>query len=156
SDGGAINLSLTPQNGGNTPSATNPEGLANGSFGACADGICFGAATQQTTVFQGCNADNLSGKDAKEDACSKGETQNDNVYENNAPASTKESPDCNGGGPDSSETACYKNQDGSKNKDGADGYRQQTPHNMNMEPGVQTFQDPDPNRSPIIGMPGIY
>ncbi|MBV9412074.1 MAG: hypothetical protein JO148_10800 [Acidimicrobiia bacterium] len=47
---------------------------------------------------------------------------------------------------------------GTANPNGADGYRKNTPHNMNMEPGVQTFQDPDPNRSPAapIGTPGIY
>ncbi|MBV8979711.1 MAG: hypothetical protein JO086_02320 [Acidimicrobiia bacterium] len=164
SDGGAVILALTPQNAGNTPTAANPEGLANFSFGACADGICFGAATQRTTVYQGCGADSLKGKEAKEDKCSKGEAQNDDVFHNDAPASTKESPNCNGGGPASSETACYTNADGSSNapssksEGGADAYRQETPHNMNMEPGVQTFQDPDPNRSPAapIGTPGIY
>jgi hypothetical protein len=158
SDGGAIILSLTPQNAGNTPSATHPEGLANFSFGACADGICFGATTQQQTVYQGCSADGLSKKDAKEDKCSKGEAQNDDVFHNDTPASTKASPDCNGGGPDSSETACYTNQDGSANPGGADAYRQQTPHNMNVEPGFQTYQDPDVNRSPAapVGTPGIY
>jgi hypothetical protein len=158
SDGGAVILSLTPQNAGNTPSATHPEGLANFSFGACADGICFGATTQQQTVYQGCSADTLSGKNAKEDKCSKGEAQNDNVYQNNTPASTKESPNCNGGGPSTSDAACDTNSDGSANPGGADAYRQQTPHNMNMEPGVQTFQDPDPNRSPVapVGTPGIY
>jgi hypothetical protein len=158
SDGGAIILSLTPQNAGNTPSATNPEGLANFSFGACADGICFGTATQRTTVYQGCNADNPAPTNPADDACAPGTAQNDDVFHNDTPAATQASPDCNGGGPDSSETACYTNQDGSANPNGANGYRQNTPHNMNMEPGVQTYQDPDPQRSPAapVGTPGIY
>ena len=158
SDGGAIVLGVTPQNAGNTPTAANPEGLINFSFGACADGICFGAATQRTTVYQGCNADNVQANKtaAKDDACSKKNPppQNDDVFHNDAPASTQESPDCNGGGPTGN--ACYTNRDGTPNPGGANAYRANTPHNMNMEPGVQTYQDPDPNRSPIIGMPGIY
>ncbi|MBV8386035.1 MAG: hypothetical protein JO155_04500 [Acidimicrobiia bacterium] len=157
SDGGAVTLSLTPQNAGNTPSATHPEGLANFSFGACADGICFGASTQQQTVYQGCNADNLSGQAAADDTCAPGTAQNDDVFHNDTPASTKESPNCNGGGADTDLT-CLKNADGSPNPGGANAYRQSTPHNMNVEPGVQTYQDPDPNRSPAapIGTPGIY
>jgi hypothetical protein len=158
SDGGALILSLTPQNAANAPTATHPEGLANFALGACADGICFGVSTQQQTVYQGCDADTLSGKSAHDDKCAKGTPQNDNVYQNNTPASTKESPNCNGGGPASSETACYTNQDGSANPGGANAYRQNTPHNMNVEPGVQTYQDPDPQRSPVapFGTPGIY
>ncbi len=158
SDGGAVILSFTPQDATNAPSATHPEGLADASLGACADGICFGASSQQQTVYQGCNADGLSKKAAKDDKCAKGTPQNDDVFHNNAPASTKASPDCNGGGPDSSETACYTNQDGSANPGGADAYRQNTPHNENVEPGVQTYQDPDPQRSPAapVGTPGIY
>jgi hypothetical protein len=158
SDGGAIVLGVTPQYAGNAPTAANPEGLVDFSFGACADGICFGAATQRTTVYQGCNADSLKGKAAKDDKCAKGTPQNDDVFHNDTPASTKESPNCNGGGPNSSETACYVNQDGSANPNGANGYRQNTPHDMNMEPGLQTYQDPDPQRSPAapIGTPGIY
>jgi hypothetical protein len=159
SDGGAIVLGVTPQNASNTPTAANPEGLVDFSFGACADGICFGAATQRTTVYQGCDADSLKGtKAAKDDKCAKGTPQNDDVFHNDTPASTKESGDCNGGGPTSSETACYKNADGSANPGGANAYRQNTPHNMNMEPGVQTYQDPDPQRSPAapVGTPGIY
>jgi hypothetical protein len=158
SDGGAIILSLTPQDAMNAPSATHPEGLANFSFGACADGICFGVSTQQQTVYQGCGADNVPKKDAHDDKCAKGTPQNDDVYKNDTPASTQASADCNGGGPDSSEQACKTNQDGSSNPNGADGYRQHTPHDMNVEPGVQTYQDPDPERSPAIpfGTPGLY
>jgi hypothetical protein len=165
SDGGAVILAFTPQNASNAPTATNPEGLINGSFGACADGICFGAATQQTTVYQGCGADNLPKKDANEDKCAKGTPQSDDVFHNDTPASTQESPNCNGGGPSSTETACLRTDKsptssapGSANPGGADAYRKNTPHDMNMEPGVQTFQDPDPNRSPAIpfGTPGIY
>ncbi|HUC37596.1 MAG TPA: hypothetical protein VMR97_10795 [Acidimicrobiales bacterium] len=156
SDGGSMLLSVTPQTATKTPSATNPEGAANYSMGFCADGICGGATTQQQTVYQGCNA--KTGEKASSDKCAKGTAKNDNVYENNTPASTKESPNCNGGGPNSSETACYKNSNGTPNPGGADAYRQNTPQNMNTEPGVQTYQDPDPQRSPAapVGTPGLY
>jgi hypothetical protein len=155
SDGGAIILSFTPQDASNAPTATHPEGLANFSFGACADGICFGASTQQQSVYQGCNADTLSGKAAQDDKCAKGTPQSDDVFHNDTPASTQESGDCSGADA-KAEAACFTNQDGSPNKNGMNGYRQNTPHDMNMEPGVQTYQDPDPQRSPILGMPGIY
>jgi hypothetical protein len=157
SDGGAIVLSVTPQNAGNAPTASHPEGLANFSFGMCADGICFGASTQQQTVYHGCDATNPQNKNSA-DRCAKGTPTNDNVYQNDTPASTKESPNCSSGGPASSETACYTNQDGSANPGGANAYRQHTAQNMNVEPGVQTYQDPDPQRSPVapFGTPGVY
>ncbi|MHB8439898.1 MAG: hypothetical protein ACYDD4_12165 [Acidimicrobiales bacterium] len=41
---------------------------------------------------------------------------------------------------------------------GANGYRQNTPQKVNTEPGVQTYEDPDPQRSPALpfGTPGTY
>jgi hypothetical protein len=159
SDGGAITLSMTPQNAANSPSGHNPEGLVNFSTGLCADGICGEATTQQQTVYHGCNAPNTPN-----DACAPGTPQNGNVYENGAPSSRQESPNCQSGSPDNANPGppgtgpCFTNADGSANPNGPNGYRQTTPNNMNAQPGVQTYQDPDPQRSPVapVGTPGVY
>ena len=164
SDGGGVTLSvLAPASipgylaalaGG--PSWTQPEGVANGSAGFCADGICAEGTTQQQTVYYGCGAG--TGNNPASDQCAPGTPQNADVYQNSAPASTKQSPNCQSGSADNSGAACFTNADGSPNPNGANGYRQATPQQMNAEPGVQTYQDPDPQRSPVapFGMPGVY
>ncbi|HUC38386.1 MAG TPA: hypothetical protein VMR97_14840 [Acidimicrobiales bacterium] len=183
SDGGAMTLSVIGPESifqyltslvGSKPSPSQPEGVANASVGLCADSICTETTTQQQTVYYGCysssnpststwthngvdGATNPQNKSAA-DKCAPGTAKTGNVYENNSPASTKEPYGCSGGGPDSSETACYKNQNGSPNPGGANAYRSGTPQQMNAEPGVQTYQDPDPQRSPALpfGTPGLY
>lgn len=172
SDGGAVTFSLTPQGIMAAPTATHPEGLANASYGFCTDGICNGATTQQQTIYYGCysstNPQDQSwvnnqvdtagapGNNSADDSCTSGTPESTNAYKNNTPASTQESSGCSSGGPASSETACYTNQNGTNNTSGANGYRSSTPQQVNTEPGVQTYQDPDPQRSPILAMPGIY
>ena len=150
SDGGAIVLSLTPTwlLSPGTPTATHPEGLANFSEGECADGICGGVTTQQQTVYYGCGATNPQNNGAY-DQCAAGTPSSDDVFMNNTPASTQEPYDCSSG--DATSESCS---DGSS----LDSYRQSTPQQMNTEPGVQTYQDPDPQRSPAapFGTPGTY
>lgn len=183
SDGGAMTVSvIAPESifqylstlAQSSPSPTNPEGLANGSLGLCADSICTETTTQQQTVYYGCDdssnpetstwtnngvdgATNPENNSA-DDQCAPGTAKSGNVYENGSPASTEEPNGCSAGGPDSTETACYVNQDGSPNPGGADSYRSNTPQQMNAEPGVQTYEDPDPQRSPALpfGTPGLY
>jgi hypothetical protein len=155
SDGGGMSLSVTPQGATNTPTGHNPEGAANYSMGFCADGICAAATTQQQTVYYGCGATNPQ-MNAADDQCAPGTPSSGNVYENGAPSSTQESPDCSSGS--ANDPACFTNVDGTPNPGGQNGYRQGTPNNMNAQPGVQTYQDPDPQRSPAapIGTPGLY
>jgi len=150
SDGGAITLSLTPQNASRPPTGHNPEGLANASTGACADGICAEGTTQQQTVYHGCGPNGTGQK------CAKGTPKSGNVYQNGSPASTAESPNCQSGTLDY--TPCFTNANGTPNPGGMDAYRQGTPSDMNAQPGVQTYQDPDPQRSPAapFGTPGFY
>lgn len=157
SDGGAIMFVLSPMKAGDTPSQTNPEGAANLSFGECADGICSEATTEQQTVYQGCGA-----KDANGHAnCDKGTPKNANVYDyapggnpGNDPSVNSESPNCNAGDTQtSSEASCGAS--------GMNGLRSATPANENTEPGVQTYSDPDPERSPALPAPlwptpGLY
>lgn len=158
SDGGAVTLSLTPQNASHPPSAHNPEGLANASSGACADGICAEGTTQQQTVYHGCgtNGTHQGSPDGTGKKCAKSTPQSGNVYQNRAPASTSESPNCQSG--NTTYTPCYTNANGTPNPDGMNAYRQGTPSDMNAQPGVQTYQDPDPQRSPAapFGTPGFY
>ncbi|HUY64571.1 MAG TPA: hypothetical protein VMV14_08665 [Acidimicrobiales bacterium] len=169
SDGGGFVLSLTPQNAQNTPTATNPEGLLNFSMGFCADGICGEGTTQQQTVYYGCINPNNSqtttwtnnGVDGAtnpqnnqaNDQCAKGTPQSSNVYQNSSPASQQESSNCSSGD-NAGETACQA----PSNPNGANGLRQSTPQQMNAEPGIQTYQDPDPQRSPAapFATPGLY
>ncbi len=126
--------------------------------------------------------------DTNDDQCASGVPENTNTYENNTPQSTEESQYCNSGGPDGNPPApvdsgtewpCYTNTNGTSNDTsdqpgcasagapnpngtdecgGANAYRQDTPQQVNSEPGIQTFEDPDPQRSPALpfGTPGIY
>jgi hypothetical protein len=149
SDGGAIIVSVTPQNAGNTPSATNPEGLANASTGFCADGICGAATTQQQTVYHGCGTPTPYGTAQ----CDPGTPQNANVYDyapggstQNDPSVNQESPNCNSGDATSTSPA-------NCGPGGMDAYRSATPSNENVEPGVQVYSDPDPQRSPAAPAP---
>ena len=146
SDGGGVTLSITPQAALAAFSATHPEGAANLSEGECADGICSGATTQQQTVYYGCGATNPQNNGVY-DTCTTNQ-QNGDVYKNATPASTSEPFNCSSG--DATSESC--------NNTSLDQYRQGAPSQMNTEPGVQTYQDPDPQRSPAapFGTPGTY
>lgn len=144
SDGGAIMLALTPLGATNTPSQTNPEGLANLSLGACADGICTETTTQQQTVYHGCGA---NPDVTPTGGCTS--PKNANVYDfapgnnpNNDPSVNNEDPNCNSGGAQNTGTVCGPG--------GMDALREATPQNENAEPGVQVYSDPDPQRSPAV------
>ncbi len=142
SDGGGMTLSLTPQGWASTPSSTHPEGLANYSMGFCADGICGAGSTQQQTVYHGCGYGTHS-------ACHSGTPSSADVFSNSAPSSQSEPNSCSAG--DGEGEACP----GGKSPDT---YVSQTPTNENVEPGIQTYQDPDPQRSPAapFNTPGVY
>jgi len=139
-----------------SPDGHNPEGIANASEGECADGICAEATTQQQTVFYGCGASNPQ-MNTTDDQCAQGTPQSQDVYQNQAPASTQEQGTCQSGDK-TVPAACYTNANGSPNPGGPNTYRQETPSHMNAEPGVQTYQDPDPQRSPAapFDTPGAY
>jgi hypothetical protein len=180
SDGGAIMLSIEPQwlLAPSAPTATHPEGLANASEGECADGICGGVTTQQQTVYYGCvdstnpqtstwTANGVDGATSPQnntasDQCTSGAPESTNAYQNSSPASTSESANCNSGGPyggpNGTESPCFENANGSANPGGANAYRSGTAQQVNTEPGVQTYQDPDPQRSPAapFATPGLY
>ena len=161
SDGGALMILLTPMGATNTPSQSNPEGVANASMGFCADGICFEGTTYRQTVYHGCHAPDANG-DAP---CDTGTPQNANVYDYspdgntaNDPSVNNESPNCNAGGPDSTGSGTPNSP---CSPGGMDAYRSATPANENVEPGFQLYSDPDPQRSPAAPTPfwptpGLY
>jgi hypothetical protein len=173
-----------------TPTQTHPEGLFNFSLGFCADSYCTETTTQQQTVYYGCYDPNNpnagtwtasgtdgatnSGSNAKDpstgrpyDQCANGTPEKSNVYENDAPTQQSVWPDdcgsdsigpqdpgptgngTNGGG----EAQCAY---GSPDKG-----RQNTPQQMNPEPGVQIYHDRDgqgagANEGSGINLPSVY
>jgi hypothetical protein len=149
SDGGAVILSLTPQHAAQAPTQAHPEGLANLSFGFCADGICMGTSSQQQTVYQGCGAAEANGLAP----CNPGTPQNANVYDYapggspaNDPSVNSESANCNSGDANSTSSAqCGPG--------GMNALRSATPANENMEPGIALYTDPDSQRSPAAPSP---
>ena len=185
SDGGAAILSL--QLGWllhpTTPSQTHPEGLANFSLGFCADSYCAETTTVQQTVYYGCYDPNNpndatwtnSGVDgatnpqnnSAADRCASGTPESSNVYENDAPTQQSGWPDDCGsdsiGPQDPGTNGNGKNGGGEANcaYGSPDQGRQNTPQQMNAEPGVQIYHDPDgqgagANEGSGINLPSAY
>lgn len=135
SDGGAISISWQPEaaqgyqdalvallTGDASLLAQDPVRVASASTGACADGICAEATTTRQTIYQG-----------------SGSADSRNVYD----YSDKQFDpyNCNSGSP-ASEQQCGPG--------GEDAWRQKEAKNVYAEPGVQVYEDPDPNGSPVL------
>jgi hypothetical protein len=127
SDGGAITAHLTPSRAGDMPSATNPLPAAGASEGECADGLCFGITTHQQALYNG------------------GGSGSRDVY--NYDGKTWDPYNCSSGDP-KSEQACSDPAQGG-HPGGMDYYKSQEAGTVNAEPGVQVYEDPDPQGSPI-------
>jgi hypothetical protein len=145
SDGGAITVALQPVGGLGTmsgwqsvfmalvngggpsslaPVAHNPGPVAGASTGECADGFCLEATTRQQTLYSGGTPGqrdvyNYQNKSWDPYNCSSGSQQS-------------EAPGANGCG----------NQT-------LDQWRQADSQSVTAEPGVQVYEDPDPQGSPI-------
>ena len=133
SDGGGIQANATPDSvakwlaqvmGANSQYVlTHPLPLGDAGMGACADGLCFSAQTQQRTVFQGGNhkkhrdVANYDGKKWDPEAC----------------AGPSDKPKQCGGKP----LKWWDRQEGT----------------VYAEPGIQIYEDPDPQGSPILAYP---
>ena len=127
SDGGAITLFADPSRAGAMPGLTDPLPAAGGSEGACADGFCQEVTTHQQTLYNGGGGAN-------------GKTQNRQVA--NYDGKTWDPYGCSSGSQSSEgQTACGGHT--------MDWWRQQEAQNVNAEPGVQVYEDPDPQASPI-------
>jgi hypothetical protein len=138
SDGGAIIVDWHPTEvtawlatlaaapGAPGPFLSNPVPLVSTGFGSCADGICLGVYTAKTTVYQG------------------GTTGERDVYNYEG---KKWDPEGCTGASDSEEQQCKgPNKGDPKNMDQ---WRKAEKQNVSAEPGVQVYEDPDPQASPI-------
>ncbi|HEY2430861.1 MAG TPA: hypothetical protein VGI06_18135, partial [Acidimicrobiales bacterium] len=147
SDGGGMFIVVEPQNAAVVPTFSNPVPVAGAGEGACADGICQETTTRQQTIYQGCSPSDNHSPTVK---CAKGQgSSSRDVY--NYQGKTFPPPSCNSGdGTSESPKSC----DGHP----MDYYRQIEAHNVHAEPGVQTYEDPDPQASPAAPflIPGIY
>jgi hypothetical protein len=166
SDGGAISVNWHPAEvatwlatlaanpGDPTPFLTNPVPLADAGFGACADNICLGAYSRQTTLYQGCSSTATTGKKVKKkdpDPCANAADQR-NVYD----YSQKDwDPEACSSGSVADEQQCNG---GPGHPQNMDGYRQAEAKNVVAEPGVVIYGDPDPQSSPIgpYPLPAAY
>lgn len=119
---------------------THPLPLADAGIGFCADGICFSAQTQRHVAYQGGNSENsrdVSNYDGKRWDPSKCSGDSD--------GSDPTSNACNDpNAPDQHQDITYwSSQDGT----------------TYVEPGVQIYEDPDPQGSPLGGqypLPALY
>jgi hypothetical protein len=125
SDGGAVRAHVRPQAATTTPSATNPVPVAGASEGFCADGICQEVTTYQQALYQG----NPGGKSSRDVA--------------NYDGKQWDPYNCSSGSP-TDEKACQTKGHGSMNS-----WRNSEAHTVYAEPGVQVYEDPDPQASPI-------
>jgi hypothetical protein len=119
----------------------NPMPLFDAGGGACADGICVGAYSARRTIYQG-----GGGAGASRDAY-------------NYDGKTWGPYDCSSGDA-ASEKACS---DPAKGGDpgGMNAYRAKEAKNVVVEPGVQVYEDPDPQGSPVLPtslypLPALY
>jgi hypothetical protein len=124
SDGGAVHVFVHPQSATVTPTAYNPVPVAGASFGSCADGVCEDATTYRHTVYKGGASGSRSvadydGKTWDPFDCSS--------------ASLKEEKACDAGPGKPRSLKDWKNTEGETHAD----------------PGVQIYEDPDAEASPI-------
>ena len=147
SDGGAVVVNWHPAEVltwltaltsiGANPGAvlSNPIPLLDAGFGMCADGVCLSTQTRERTVYQGGSAGqrdvyNYDGKNWDPAECSSGSLQD--------------------------EQACHG--DGQHAPKNMDDYRKAEKANVVAQPGVQFYEDPDAEGSPIgpYPLPAAY
>jgi hypothetical protein len=124
SDGGAIRGYVHPQDAATAPTAYNPLAAAGASFGSCADGICEDITTYRHTVYRGDgkgsrNVSDYEGKRWDPFECSG--------------ASLKQEQACDAGPGQPRNLKDWKATEGETHAD----------------PGVQIYEDPDAQGSPI-------
>jgi hypothetical protein len=151
SDGGSLHVGWHPldafgwlmdvvgvlRGGSVTPVAEDPVPVANAGGGGCADGICFDAETRSQVIYHGGG----------------GSGENRDVYDY---SNKTWDPYACGSGDAASERACV-----TRGGSTMDGYRKQEARNVNAQPGVQVYEDPDPQTSPVgpaqaYPLPAVY
>jgi hypothetical protein len=117
------------------PFATDPVPVANGGFGACADGICFSTQTKRETAFRG------GGKGGKRKDVYDYDGRQWDPY------------NCSG------ESVKAEKQCHDKHHKDEDAYWRRSARHNDVEPGFQFYEDPDPNGSPaapVYPLPAVY
>jgi hypothetical protein len=115
--------------------AENPFPFLDAGTGACADGFCMSTQTHKRQVYRGGG----------------GGGNNRDVY--NYDGKTWDPYNCSSGSPQS-EKQCR-----SKNGKNEDSYRRKEARHVNAQPGIQIYEDPDPNGSPLAPtypLPALY
>ncbi|GAC1517546.1 MAG: hypothetical protein NVS1B12_03550 [Acidimicrobiales bacterium] len=123
SDGGAVTAHVSPKAATARPSLRNPVPAAGASEGACADGFCEETTTQRQAVYHG-------GPKGSRSVADYGNKQWDPY-------------NCSSGDL-KGEKACK-----SGTHDSMDAWRRSEAADVYAEPGVQVYEDPDPQGSPI-------
>ena len=124
SDGGAVSAHVSPREAATTPSLTNPVPVAGASEGACADGFCQEVTTQRQAVFHGGQT---------------GTSRDVSNYQGK-----QWDPYACSSGDAASEAACKTSQ-----QPNMDAWKSAEAGDVYAEPGVQVYEDPDPQASPI-------
>ncbi|MDX6285043.1 MAG: hypothetical protein QOG53_528 [Frankiales bacterium] len=141
SDGGAIVANVAPMSAlawlksvtgdnGRQFLLTHPLPVADGGFGFCADGICISAQTQQRVAYQGGSSDPNKHSDVSNYEGKKWDPRS-------CGGPSDKYKDCGG-----HQLSYWEHQDGT----------------YYVEPGVQFYEDPDPQGSPIgpYPLPAFY
>lgn len=149
SDGGAIVIRWHPlafvkwlpkvlhgiESGDFAPLARNPVPFLSAGFGACADGICAATESRRTESLRGGG----------------GSGNSRDVYDYDG--KTFDPYNCSG------ESAQAEKQCHDATHHNEDAYLKDEAKHVYLEPGVQVFEDPDPNGSPLLPMypiPAFY
>jgi hypothetical protein len=122
SDGGAINAHVTPSAATTMPTPENPLPFLGLAEGECADGFCVDITTYQQTLYEG-------GSEGSRDIA-------------DYSGKTWDPYDCSSG---DIETESPEDCDGKSLNE----WRHQEKQQVNAEPGVQVYEDPDAQASPI-------
>jgi hypothetical protein len=130
-------LMAVPSGGGLAPIAENPGAPANAGGGFCVDGICVDAETRREVVYHGGG----------------GAGQARNAYDYQG--KTWDPYEGSSADP-KSEKACF-----TQGGHSMDWYRRREVRNVYAQPGVQIYQDPDPQSSPALPaatypLPALY
>ncbi|MFL6239664.1 MAG: hypothetical protein ACJ735_09285 [Actinomycetes bacterium] len=137
SDGGGFQVNVTPwtlstwvndiKNGNKSDLLTHPLPLGDAGIGFCADGFCFSAQTERRVAYEGTNTDPNSDRDVADYGAHQWDPES-----------------CSGATGDDDAEHCGGH---------PITYWEEQNGKTYVEPGIQIYEDPDPQGSPIIQYP---
>lgn len=144
SDGGGAGVSVSPRRATATPSLTDPVPVASGQLGFCADGVCTQTTTRRQALYHGCGAN-------AQVPCTARSQRSRNVYD----YSKKQWDPSNCSSGDSTSEAPGPNGCGTMTMDQ---WRAAEAQTVYAQPGLQIYEDPDPQGSPVgpYPLPAAY